>query len=93
MRSSRKFDYHEDHHHQHDHKSGDHDCHEHHHSYNHNHSHAHGHDHGHLGSSNTNINVRAALIHIIGDIIQAIGVLIAAVFVCMFPSWQIIDPI
>ena len=36
----------------------------------------HGHSHGH--SHKKNINVRAAFIHVIGDLIQSIGVLIAA---------------
>lgn len=39
-----------------------------------------------------NINVQAAFIHIIGDIIQSIGVIIAASLIYFFPSYQIIDP-
>lgn len=50
--------------------------------------HQHSHSHGGLGShshetsgpsSTTNINVRAAYVHVLGDIIQSLGVLIAAV--------------
>lgn len=63
----------------------DHSHHDHSHHH-HNHSH---HEH-HLSS---NLNVRAAFIHIIGDIIQAVGVLIAALIIYAFPSWQIIDPL
>lgn len=40
-----------------------------------------------------NINLRAAMIHIIGDIIQSIGVIIAAIIVFYFPHFQIIDPL
>ena len=47
----------------------------------HGHSHSSGHGHS-EGSSNddssTNINVRAAYIHILGDIIQSVGVVAAA---------------
>lgn len=54
----------------------------------HQHSHSHGggsleshsHDEG-TGRSSSNINVRAAYIHVLGDIIQSLGVLIAAVIV------------
>uniref|UniRef100_A0A1B0CKZ8 Zn2+ transporter n=1 Tax=Lutzomyia longipalpis TaxID=7200 RepID=A0A1B0CKZ8_LUTLO len=46
------------------------------------------------GSKKTkNINVRAAMIHIIGDFIQSIGVLIAAIIIKIFPSAKIADPI
>lgn len=54
------------------------------------HHHHHSHNEHHLSS---NLNVRAAFIHIIGDIIQAVGVLIAALIIYAFPSWQIIDPL
>ena len=40
-----------------------------------------------------NINVRAAMIHIIGDIIQSIGVIIAAILIYFFPNYQVIDPL
>ena len=57
----------------------------------HGHSHGgggHGHSHGGGGHGSdddgkTNINVRAAFIHVLGDLIQSIGVLIAA-FVIKF---------
>ena len=45
----------------------------------HGHSHGGGHGHSHShGDDATNINVRAAFIHVLGDLIQSIGVLIAA---------------
>lgn len=39
------------------------------------------------------MNVRAALIHIIGDIIQSIGVVIAAIIIYFKPEWHLADPI
>ena len=39
------------------------------------------------------MNIRAAIIHIIGDIIQSIGVLIAAIVIYFKPEWHIVDPI
>lgn len=47
------------------------------------HGHSHGgdgpkHGHQHEGAGKENINVRAAFIHVIGDFIQSLGVLIAA---------------
>lgn len=70
-------------------------------------SHSHGHssrddessallgdNHGH--SHNTglkNINVRAALIHVIGDFFQSVGVLVAALVIYFFPNYKIVDPI
>lgn len=52
----------------------------------HQHSHSHGgsssHSHEASNPGNTaNINVRAAYIHVLGDIIQSLGVLIAAIIV------------
>lgn len=40
-----------------------------------------------------NVNLRAAAIHVIGDMIQSIGVLIAAIVIYFLPHWSIIDPI
>lgn len=39
------------------------------------------------------MNIRAAIIHIIGDIIQSIGVVIAAIIIFVHPDWEIADPI
>ena len=39
------------------------------------------------------MNLRAAAIHVIGDMIQSVGVLIAAIFIYFNPSWSIIDPV
>lgn len=43
--------------------------------------------------SRPNINVRAAFIHVIGDLIQSVGVVLAAALVWWDPSWRIADPI
>lgn len=39
------------------------------------------------------MNIRAAFIHVIGDLIQSVGVLIAAIIIWVNPSLQIADPI
>ncbi|XP_015587310.1 zinc transporter 2 isoform X2 [Cephus cinctus] len=75
----------------------------------HGHSHAghHGHTHAdvdlehekaHIDSKSSkaeakNINVRAAFIHVVGDFIQSIGVLVAALIIYFKPNWSIVDPI
>lgn len=40
-----------------------------------------------------NLNVRAAVVHMIGDMIQSIGVIIAAVIIYINEDWKIADPI
>ncbi|VDO88387.1 unnamed protein product, partial [Haemonchus placei] len=59
------------------------------------HAHSHGgggHSHGkHSGSPN--INVRAAFIHVLGDLVQSVGVLVAALIIFFNESWAIVDPI
>lgn len=67
-----------------------------------------GHDHGHgpkskwsiaammdmlLGHSEDNINVRAAFIHVLGDALQSIGVMVAAALIWWSPAMSIADPI
>ncbi|XP_037086488.1 zinc transporter 2-like [Pollicipes pollicipes] len=42
---------------------------------------------------NVNINVRAAFIHVLGDLIQSIGVFVAAIIIYIRPDWIIADPI
>ena len=39
------------------------------------------------------LNVRAATLHIMGDLIQSVGVIIAAIIMKIKPEWLIIDPI
>ncbi|KJH48739.1 metal tolerance protein 1 domain protein [Dictyocaulus viviparus] len=48
---------------------------------------------GNHSSSTPNINVRAAFIHVIGDLVQSIGVLIAALIIFFNKDWAIVDPI
>ena len=72
--------------HHHSHEEGHHSHEEHHHhdkEENHKHHHA----------QEENVNVRAAFIHILGDIIQSIGVLIAAIVIFFYPKASVIDPI
>lgn len=45
------------------------------------------------GRGRSNINVRAAFIHVIGDFLQSLGVLIAALVIHFEPSYAIVDPI
>ncbi|XP_023158526.1 zinc transporter 2 isoform X2 [Ceratitis capitata] len=40
-----------------------------------------------------NLNVRAAFIHVIGDMIQSAGVFVAALIIFFRPDWAIVDPI
>ena len=39
------------------------------------------------------INVRAALIHVLGDFLQSIGVLISSILIKVNPEYKIADPI
>jgi solute carrier family 30 (zinc transporter), member 2 len=39
------------------------------------------------------MNLRAAVIHLLGDILQSIGVVIAALIIYFVPNAQIADPI
>jgi cation diffusion facilitator family transporter len=43
--------------------------------------------------SNTNVNLRASFIHILGDALQNVGVLIAGGIIFLFPNFCIADPI
>lgn len=63
------------------------------------HGHSHGsdspkeHGHTHDGKGTNNINVRAAFIHVVGDFIQSLGVLVAACIIYFDPELGIVDPI
>ncbi|CAG4939015.1 unnamed protein product [Colias eurytheme] len=46
-----------------------------------------------VGGAQRNINLRAALIHVIGDLIQSCGVLLAAIIIKFYPEAKVIDPI
>jgi zinc transporter 2 len=57
------------------------------------HDHHHGLGGGHAGHNHENMNIRAAFVHILGDIVQSIGVIIAAIIIFFKPEWQVADPI
>jgi len=64
----------------------------------HDHGDDHGHDHGHdqgdnAGEAQRNINVQAAFLHVLGDLLMSVGVIIAAVIIYFKPTWTIADPI
>lgn len=40
-----------------------------------------------------NINVKAAIIHAVGDLLQSVGVIIAAIIITIWPEYKIVDPI
>ena len=40
-----------------------------------------------------NLNVRAAIVHMVGDMVQSIGVIAAALIIYLKPEWKIADPI
>lgn len=46
-----------------------------------------------MGNNEKNLNIRAAIIHILGDMVQSVGVIAAAVIIKVRPDWQIADPI
>ncbi|KAG5270631.1 hypothetical protein AALO_G00194830 [Alosa alosa] len=56
------------------------------------HGHGHGHGHGHQRGHGS-LAVRAAFIHALGDLVQSIGVLIAAYVVRFKPEYKLADPI
>lgn len=39
------------------------------------------------------LNVRAAFIHVLGDLVQSVGVFIAALMIYFKPEWKVADPI
>ena len=60
----------------------------------HNHDHGHGHHHHHHhGDVERNINVDAAFLHVLGDCLMSVGVIIAATIIYFFPSLWYADPL
>lgn len=55
--------------------------------------HSHSHNLGHNESNDTNINVRAASAHVLGDILQSVGVMVAAIIIRLYPEAKLADPI
>ena len=77
------------HDHTHEHK------HDHAHDHAHDHKHDHKHDHAHEASPTKtgNINVDAAFLHVLGDMLMSVGVIIAATFIYFWPSLWMADPL
>lgn len=44
-------------------------------------------------AESNNINVKAAFIHVVGDLLQSFGVLVAAYIIFYKPEWKLADPI
>ncbi|CAG8525629.1 14503_t:CDS:2, partial [Racocetra fulgida] len=58
------------------------------------HSNTHGHDknHGHHHCGD-NVNVRAAILHVLGDLLSSLGVLISSIVITLDPSQSWVDPL
>lgn len=64
------------------------------------HGHSHGHGHSHAGDAHaeeggsmTNMNIDGATLHVLGDLIMSIGVIIASIIIYMWPNLWYADPI
>ena len=44
-------------------------------------------------SQSQNLNIRSAVVHAVGDLIQSVGVIVAAIVIVYKPNYQIADPI
>ena len=69
-----------DHDHDHDHEGGEYQYHG-------------GHSHGEEVEGRRNINVDAAFLHVLGDMLMSVGVIIAAIIIYFKEDWKIADPI
>ncbi|KAH8241991.1 hypothetical protein KR026_007484 [Drosophila bipectinata] len=47
----------------------------------------------HLDNEDKNLNLRAAMIHVVGDLVQSFGVFLAAILIKLFPSAKFVDPL
>ncbi|ORX46964.1 cation efflux protein [Hesseltinella vesiculosa] len=76
----------------------------HHHGHSHGDDHSHDHDHDHDDEESTsgqpkahrketNINLRAAALHVIGDLLASVGILISSIILLVNPKLTIVDPI
>ncbi|XP_028250784.1 zinc transporter 2-like isoform X5 [Parambassis ranga] len=45
------------------------------------------------GHSHSNASVKAAFIHVVGDLLQSVGVLLAAAIIHVWPQYKVADPI
>jgi zinc transporter 2 len=80
-----------------------------HHGHHHGHDHGHSHSHSHAKVDNEaakcddefhgdkktvrNINVEAAFLHVLGDLVMSIGVVISSVIIMIEPTWTLADPL
>ena len=46
-----------------------------------------------FNNPNHNINLRAAMVHVLGDALQSLGVMLAAALIWYNPNWAVADPI
>ncbi|XP_038585127.1 zinc transporter 2-like [Micropterus salmoides] len=49
--------------------------------------------HGHHHHSHGNASVKAAFVHVVGDLVQSVGVLLAATIIHLWPEYKVADPI
>ncbi|KAG7509603.1 zinc transporter 3 [Solea senegalensis] len=54
---------------------------------------AHSHGHTLLGGGHGNTSIRAAFIHVVGDLLQSVGVMVAATIIYFRPEYKVADPI
>ncbi len=45
------------------------------------------------GADIESVNVRAAYLHVLGDALQSVGVILAAIVIMFVPKWTVVDPI
>lgn len=46
-----------------------------------------------MGNDIESINIRAAYLHVLGDLLQSVGVLVAALLITLLPSMTVLDPL
>ena len=51
------------------------------------------HGHSHSDTSSQQVNIHAAVIHVLGDLIQSLGVFVSAILIKFFPSCKWLDPV
>jgi len=67
--------------------------HNHGHSHDHSHDHNNEHEHGAHDHETTNINITSAYLHVLGDMLMSVGVVIASIIIYWKPSYHIADPL
>ncbi|KAI9033896.1 cation efflux protein [Phycomyces nitens] len=86
-----------DHDHDHDHSNSNSNSHSHSHSNEDGHDHSNedteAHIHNQTSGKETNINLRAAALHVLGDLLASIGVLISSIILIFKPEYTIVDPL